>query len=467
VFGIIAYGSYVPYNRLDRSLISGALGSGGGRGHRAVASFDEDTTSMGVEAARNAVRSCDVIPMGITFSTALPAYLDKTNATTIHAALAMPRSTWAVDALGSARSATATLMQACRNTMPTMAVMSDIRTGLPGGVEEANGGDAAAAFICGADSEGPVIAELIGFGSSTSEFLDRWREPGQIRSKVWEERFGEHAYLDHVSEAVPAALASAGLGAADLTKVVLTGLQARAVRSSVRAAGLSSDTLVDDLATSVGNSGAAHGGLLVASALDEASPGDVIAVVILADGCDVAIFRATDAIAGYSPHSTVADQVAAGSTGLDYAKFLTWRGYLDREPPRRPDPDRPAAPPSARSEGWKYGFTGSRDRTSGAIHLPPRRVSMTGGALDDMEPIRMADTPATVATFTIDRLAFSLSPPLVAAVIDFDGGGRFQSEMTDVDPESVAIGDRVEMSFRRLFTVDGVHNYFWKSRPIR
>ena len=27
----------------------------------------------------------------------------------------------------------------------------------------------------------------------------------------------------------------------------------------------------------------------------------------------------------------------------------------------------------------------------------------------------MADVPATIATFTVDRLAFSLSPPVVAA----------------------------------------------------
>ena len=31
----------------------------------------------------------------------------------------------------------------------------------------------------------------------------------------------------------------------------------------------------------------------------------------------------------------------------------------------------------------------------------------------------------------------------------------------------VAIGDEVEMTFRRLFTADGVHNYFWKARPVR
>ena len=64
----------------------------------------------------------------------------------------------------------------------------------------------------------------------------------------------------------------------------------------------------------------------------------------------------------------------------------------------------------------------------------------------------MADVPATIATFTVDRLAFSLSPPVVAAVIDFDGGGRFQCELTDVDPATVQIGDRVEMTFRRLYT---------------
>jgi hypothetical protein len=29
------------------------------------------------------------------------------------------------------------------------------------------------------------------------------------------------------------------------------------------------------------------------------------------------------------------------------------------------------------------------------------------------------------------------------------------------------MGDRVELTFRKLFTADGIHNYFWKARPIR
>jgi uncharacterized OB-fold protein len=51
--------------------------------------------------------------------------------------------------------------------------------------------------------------------------------------------------------------------------------------------------------------------------------------------------------------------------------------------------------------------------------------------------------------------------------VDFEGGGRFQCEMTDVDPKAVKIGDRVELTFRRLYTANGIHNYFWKARPIR
>jgi uncharacterized OB-fold protein len=60
-----------------------------------------------------------------------------------------------------------------------------------------------------------------------------------------------------------------------------------------------------------------------------------------------------------------------------------------------------------------------------------------------------------------------MSPPVVVGVLDFDGGGRYQSELTDVDPGAVRIGDRVAMTFRRILTADGVHNYFWKARPLR
>jgi len=82
-------------------------------------------------------------------------------------------------------------------------------------------------------------------------------------------------------------------------------------------------------------------------------------------------------------------------------------------------------------------------------------------------PVVMADAQGTVVTFTIDRMAYSPSPPVVFAVVDFDGGGRLPLELTDLDAAEAAIGQRVEMTFRKLFTADGIVNYFWKGRLVR
>ena len=151
---------------------------------------------------------------------------------------------------------------------------------------------------------------------------------------------------------------------------------------------------------------------------------------------------------------------------MDYAAFLTWRGQLHREPPRRPEPTRPGAPNMQRSEGWKYGFNAGRCLVCGFRHLPPSRVCLRCKSVDQMEPERLADTLGTVATLTIDYLAFSLSPPTVGVVVDFDGGGRYRCELTDSDPDAVAIGSRVQMTFRRFYTAEGMHNYFWKARTV-
>ena len=55
--GIISAAGSVPYRRLARADIASFMGSGGGKGTRAVASHDEDTTTLGVEAARLALRA--------------------------------------------------------------------------------------------------------------------------------------------------------------------------------------------------------------------------------------------------------------------------------------------------------------------------------------------------------------------------------------------------------------------------
>jgi uncharacterized OB-fold protein len=221
----------------------------------------------------------------------------------------------------------------------------------------------------------------------------------------------------------------------------------------------------------VGQAGTAHPLLVLAATLESlaagSSPdGTVVVLVHLADGADAVVLRTTAALHSWVPPRPILRQLEQGAP-LSYSKFLAWRGQLQPEPPRRPEPARVSSTAAHRNEDWKFGFVGSKDRSSGAVHLPPSRVSMEGGALDDMEPLAMAEAVGTVVTFTVDRLAYSPSPPIVFAIVDFDGGGRYPVELTDVDAAEVKVGSRVEMTFRRLFSADGIHDYFWKARPLR
>src|SRR3954469_9885694 len=105
--GILSHGVSLPYRRLDRTTIAAVAGTGGGKGTRTVAGFDEDSTTMAVEAGRLALRAAPegCVPTSVLFSTVPPPYLDKTNATGVHAALRLPRTTAAVDVGGAVRSA--------------------------------------------------------------------------------------------------------------------------------------------------------------------------------------------------------------------------------------------------------------------------------------------------------------------------------------------------------------------------
>jgi 3-oxoacyl-[acyl-carrier-protein] synthase III len=412
---------------------------------------------MAVAAARHAVAGSHPPTDSVWFATASPPYLDKTNGTAIHAALGLDPAVGAYDVIGSTRSAMGALRAAWRSAGSSLVVSADVRVGLPGGPDESSGGDGASALMIASDEDAPVLAELISWTTSSVEFLDQWRVPGEATPQRWEERFGETRYTSLGTDAVTAALAEAGVTADQVDHLIVAGGGDRAAAAVASRSGVLPDRHVDRLGSIVGNTGAAHPGLLLAQTLEAAVPFQVIALVVLADGADVIMLRTTPALAGHVPAASVAEQVAGGGP-VSYGKYLAWRGLLSTEPPRRPEPQRPSATAAARSTEWKFGFVGS-ERDGGRLHLPP-------APLDDRRH-PMANALGTIAAFTVDRLAYSPSPPVVFAVIDFDGGGRLPMELTDVDPGDVQVKQRVEMTFRCLFTAGGIRNYFWKARPIR
>ena len=132
-----------------------------------------------------------------------------------------------------------------------------------------------------------MIAEYLGGASATEEFIERWRSPGSTRSRQWEERFGEVKYGPLADQALNAGLKAAGVEVGDVARLVVTGMHSRAVRGIASRLGTAKEALADDLAATVGNTGTAHAALLLTNVLETATPGQVIALVVLADGVDV------------------------------------------------------------------------------------------------------------------------------------------------------------------------------------
>ncbi len=459
--GITRYGSYVPFFRVTRAAM------GGGRGERAVAGHDEDPVSMAVEAAREALRGGPEVAT-LVFATTSPPYAEKLDAATVQAALDLPESVRSFELAGSTRMGLAALLVGADVASAgerAIVCVSDVMLGAPGGSRERESGDGAVAFVLGPDEE--AIARFIGRAAATTELLDTWRLPGELFAKQWEERFGAEILGPVLVDTASRALRAARVEPTELATVIVDATNARAAAALAPALRLKPEQLADPLAASVGRTGAAHAGLLLARALDGARPGDRILVAALADGCDAAVLEVTSRVAAGRPAHAVDAWIASKRNDLPYNAWLKWRGILPFEPPRRPDPERPAAPAMRRHEAWKLAFVGSRCEACGAGFLPPQRVCVRCAAVDRMRRERFADARCKIATYTIDHLAYTLQPPVVAAVLDFAGSGRFSCELTDVDPKDVAIGNELEMTFRRFFTAQGVHNYFWKARPRR
>jgi 3-hydroxy-3-methylglutaryl CoA synthase/uncharacterized OB-fold protein len=456
--GIASVGIYLPRFEIDLAGAAEMLGAPGSSGRRRVAGYDEDTVTMAVEALRMAgAYGSDVGEL--LFASATPPYLMRTNATIVHAALDLAETVPAGDVGGGTRSWHTALrhaLSAAQPSRPVAVAAADMTVARPAGPDETEGGDAAAALVISADD--PAVVHLAG-QSRTFEVLSRWRTPTEPYPQRWEERFVEAIYTPLVGPAVSDALNSAGLDASNVALCVLSGGPERLLAALRKR--LPGEIVLDDRKNAWGNSGGALGALLLARAASRAKSGDVVLCVHVGDGIDVDLWRVDRPPVGAA---AVADD-GPEPRKVAYGQYLSWRGLLDVEPPRRPAPVRPAAPPSWRNRRWKYAAIAAQCNNCGHVNAPPGEVCSACGAREDFTDRRLPLGTGIAAEVTVDYLAYSPSPPIIAGNVLTEGGGRIQIEMTDSRPDDVADGSRVEFVFRRVYSAEGVHDYFWKVRP--
>ncbi|GAX88447.1 OB-fold domain-containing protein [Effusibacillus lacus] len=468
--GIVSYGAYIPYYRLERKKMAEAFGERAMVGERAVANFDEDSVSMSVNAALDCLqefagREVD----GVFFATTTAAYEEKQAAGTVAAALDLKSNVRVADVTGSLRASSAAMLSALdmvrAGAKGALAVTADCRLGAPQGQNEQLFGDGAAAFLFGSGDD--VIAKAVAVHSHSREQIGGWRNKGDKFVHSWEERFVQTVYGETVGASVRGVLETAGMQPGDFSRIVMAGPAPKAQMAIAGMLGFQKEQFQDPLTDSVGMTGTAHAPMMLVAALEQARPGDKILFVSFGEGSDAIVFEVTAAIERLPRRLGISGHLASKSNLIRYADYLKWRGVLPAEPPRRPETPRPSVTAMQRNYHQNLALYGSKCLECGTPQFPKQRVCVQCQAKDRMEDYRFYGKTARIATYTIDYLAASPAPPTVVAVVDFEGGGRIMCEVTDCDPAEVRIGMELEMTFRRLYQAGGIHNYFWKAKPYR
>jgi hydroxymethylglutaryl-CoA synthase len=472
MIGITSLGVYLPIYRLERDEIARAWGGRSIGGARAVAGYDEDTVTMAVAAVLDALKRGRGGADGLSLATTTAPYREKLAAAMVASASDFPEGCRTVDFSHSLRAGTIALKAAmdavgAGSVRKMMVAAADSRQGAAKGTLEQILGDGAAVLVIGAEK---VIAEVEGSYSLSSDFTDFWRSDEDRFVRSAEGRFiDEMGYLPTMQSAISGLMKKSKLKPADFASFVYYAADTRQHAALARRLKLDKAQVQDPLYNQIGNTGVAAAFLMLAAALEKAKAGDRIMFAGYGDGADAFILRVTEEIKRFQKNPVISHRLA-GKTNISYGQYLTWRGLVPVEASTLPE----RSPLSLQSR-WRErqainALYGAKCRKCGAPQISQigqrPRVCVNCQAKDDFEPYKFSDKRATLFTYSIDYLQPTLNPPAVNGVIDFAGGGRLICEFTDFDINKVKIGMPLEMTYRKMFTSRGIHNYFWKAKPV-
>jgi len=464
VIGIKSCGTYVPLYRLDLGAVAE-----GWRGAKAVANFDEDSLTMGVAAAVNCLKGIDRQSVdGLFFASSTFPYREKQCSVIAATALDLRTDIVTADFANSLRAGT-TALKAAADTVKAgaaeqiLVVASDMRLPMPGSDFERELGDGAAAFlVSGADSN----AAITDIYCLADEILDVWRSDEDKYIRSWEDRFNiEEGYFRVLLKAVSGVLNRNNVKSEDITKAAYYAPNPRRHSAIGKKLGLKAEQVQPHIFGAVGDTGAASALMILAAALEQAKPGDKILAASYGNGADAFLLEVNRELTnGW----TLGDYLSSKVVLKDYKKYLNWRGLLEMTTGRR----RPPVPTPSATCLWRerneiLRLSGVKCTHCGTVQYPPQRVCYNCHTKDEFESYRFWDKKAKLTTCTEDYVTPNPNPPLVLAVVDFEGGGRMWTYMTDAGSGKVEIEMPVEMTFRKLFTNEGIHNYSWKCMPAR
>jgi hydroxymethylglutaryl-CoA synthase len=429
---------------------------------------------MAVAAARDCLNGINPeIIEGLYFASTTSPYKEKQSAAMIATVLGLGKETFTVDFSGSLRSGTNAIKAASDavnsgSVKSVLVCASDVRLGHPMGSYEMALGDGAAALLIG---NAGVIAEIEGCHTVCNELQDVWRSDRDFFVRSGEDRFIlDQGYAEVVTGAVAAAVKKFNLSPKDFTRAAIYSPNTRQLGMVAKRLGFDAKSqITDTLHSAVGDTGSAMALMSLVSALEESKEGDRVLLAGFGNGCDVFSLRITGEIEKARDHRGIKKHLASKRTLSSYNKYLRWRELIDTQPPPRPPLELRQPSPTAqwRENQGELRLCGTRCRHCGTPQYPPQRVCLNCRTKDEMEIYSFTDKKAGLFSFCHDYVTATVDPPVTVTVVDFEGGGRIICDMTDRDPEEIKVGMPLEMTFRRLYYVGGIYNYWWKCQPVR
>ncbi len=344
--GIVGYGAYIPRFRLVTGAIAQQWGREGGRKLALeVKSFpgaDEDTITMAIEAARNALRVAAVPASelrAVWVGTESKPYAVKPSSTVVAEALGATPLVLAADfefacKAGSEALQTAFALIGSGMARYAMAIGMDTAQSKPGDELEFTAAAGGAALLVGLAAES--IATLEASLTYVTDMPDFFRRAGMPYPEHGRRFTGTPAYFHHSTEAAERLLAEIGANPADFRYAVFHQPTPRFPREVARTLGFAPEQIEPGLVVDrIGNTYAGSSLLGLAATLDVAEPGDRILCVSYGSGAGSDAFsffvtdRVRDARARKAP--TVKQYLERREAIKDYATYLRYTGRVTQE----------------------------------------------------------------------------------------------------------------------------------------
>jgi hydroxymethylglutaryl-CoA synthase len=338
--GIVGYGAYVPRYRLPATEVARVWTDGSGGlpiKEKAVAGLDEDTLSMSIEAARNALARARIDPQELR-----AVWVGSES----HPYAVKPTSTVVAEAIGAASNIQAADLEfACKAGSEAivagmgivgsgmgryvLAIGMDTAQGRPGDALEYTAASGGAAFIVGPAEESLAIYE--GTLSHVSDTPDFWRR-AYARYPSHGHRFtGEPAYFEHVVTAGRRLLEEMGTQPSDYKYAVLHQPNTKFPQRAAQMLGFTAEQIKTGLLVPViGNTYAGSSLIGLTAILDEAQPGERIFMVSFGSGAgsDAFSIRVTERIEEARGRAPRTQDYIARRKVIDYATYVRYRHKL-------------------------------------------------------------------------------------------------------------------------------------------